>query len=103
MSDRAGEDICSQADTSICTPWNDVNAKRAHLCSAFYERMKEVREYHRRYPYLEVAEVSAACALSAFWQPPCGAPVRALDQTMSQNPECHLQVSTDRISSARTA
>jgi len=32
-------------------------------CSAFYERMKEVREYHRRYPYLEVAEVSTAHSL----------------------------------------
>ena len=29
-------------------------------CSAFYERMKEVREYHRRYPLLEVAEVRPA-------------------------------------------
>ena len=29
-------------------------------CSAFYERIKEVREYHRRYPCLEVAEVSTS-------------------------------------------
>ena len=29
-------------------------------CSAFYERLKDVRDYHRRYPYLEVSEVSAA-------------------------------------------
>ena len=46
-----------------------MNAKRAHLCSAFYERMKEVREYHRRYPYLEVAEVSAACPVSILAAP----------------------------------
>ena len=32
-------------------------------CSAFYERIKEVREYHRRYPYLEVAEVSSASSM----------------------------------------
>jgi hypothetical protein len=25
--------------------------------SVFYERLKEVREYHRRYPGLEVTEV----------------------------------------------
>ena len=27
------------------------------VCRAFYERLKEVRDYHRRYPYLEVIEV----------------------------------------------
>ena len=36
------------------------------LCSAFYERMKEVREYHRRYPYLEVAEVSCRSLLGCY-------------------------------------
>ena len=36
------------------------------LCSAFYERMKEVREYHRRYPYLEVAEVSCRSLLGCW-------------------------------------
>lgn len=44
-------------------------AQQAHVCacSAFYERMKEVREYHRRYPYLEVAEVSSALSPSGLW------------------------------------
>lgn len=32
--------------------------------SAFYERLKDVRDYHRRYPYLEVSEVSAAPSVS---------------------------------------
>lgn len=32
-------------------------AEAITLCSAFYERLKEVRDYHRRYPYLEVIEV----------------------------------------------
>ena len=59
-------------------------AKGGHLCSAFYERMKEVREYHRRYPYLEVAEVSSASVLSAFWQSLHGAPVSVPEQETNQ-------------------
>jgi len=30
--------------------------------SAFYERLKDVRDYHRRYPYLEVSEVRSGAA-----------------------------------------
>ncbi|KAK9838337.1 hypothetical protein WJX81_005551 [Elliptochloris bilobata] len=30
-----------------------------NMYSAFYERLKDVRDYHRRYPYLEVSEVEA--------------------------------------------
>ena len=35
-------------------------------CSAFYERLKEVRDYHRRYPFLEVTEVRRCCLTSKY-------------------------------------
>lgn len=44
--------------TYLCTA--ECSAQLTTLlvrCSAFYERLKEVRDYHRRYPYLEVTEV----------------------------------------------
>ena len=40
------------------------------LCSAFYERLKDVRDYHRRYPYLEVSEARPCpvpATLAAPW------------------------------------
>ena len=53
------------------------------ICSVFYERLKEVRDYHRRYPYLEVTEVRRSNVVTCSVIPardavrhalPCSAP-----------------------------
>lgn len=48
-----------RAATTVLTHCKSLDIMvHALFCSAFYERLKEVRDYHRRYPYLEVVEVS---------------------------------------------
>lgn len=53
--------------------WAPIIVSALLLCRTFYERLKEVREYHRRHFSAEVTEVShntpilgCLCFLSAF-------------------------------------